>query len=336
MCYTVRLPCALPGSMYWVQTEYAGRGIIAQQDFSSGERIYQEEPLICVPSLDALGKVCSHCLQVHDVRKWNPGNGILNGPLCSSKCSTAASNQYLQVYKAADFRALEAHCEESRERFPLLAMRAACMHLSLALSLHTGHEGCEGGEVIRGLDLLSYAKVGGSAPEPWVDAFQLFVNGLQPFISSLPQQDLEKIDPVVKQLSLSWWNSLLARIHINSFRVDAVFPVNADKSSSLQAAAAAAVLGDAGDAKSGTAVYLLASFFNHSCTPNLACTFPGNNGVAVFTAARDIQQGEELTITYINNELPVGLRQEQLWWAYGFRCSCPLCCEELWGAPQDK
>ena len=40
---------------------------------------------------------------------------------------------------------------------------------------------------------------------------------------------------------------------------------------------AAAAVGDQQQGSLGTAVYLLASLFNHSCTPNVDVTFPMNN-----------------------------------------------------------
>ncbi len=43
-------------------------------------------------------------------------------------------------------------------------------------------------------------------------------------------------------------------------------------------AAAAALMGAKFEERSGSAVYLLASLFNHSCAPNMACGFPHNDG----------------------------------------------------------
>lgn len=52
-------------------------------------------------------------------------------------------------------------------------------------------------------------------------------------------------------------------------------------------------------------------------------------GQAVFTAARDIEPGEQVCISYINADLPVDIRQQQLQFAYGFHCSCAKCKEDL-------
>lgn len=117
--------------------------------------------------------------------------------------------------------------------------------------------------------------------------------------------------------------AVLARLHLNTFKVDAVFPVDW---SNPYAAAAAMVQADS---SSGSALYLLASLFNHSCEPCVNITFPGNDGTAVFTAARRISAGEQLFISYTDAEQEVDVRQEYLAFAYGFRCGCPKCRDDI-------
>lgn len=51
-------------------------------------------------------------------------------------------------------------------------------------------------------------------------------------------------------------------------------------------------------------------------------------GTAHFVAARDIDTGEQLSISYIDASLNVEARQQKLEWGYGFRCSCAACDEE--------
>lgn len=47
-----------------------------------------------------------------------------------------------------------------------------------------------------------------------------------------------------------------------------------------------------------------------------------------FRAARDIDAGEELRITYTDSHLPLRARRERLQFAYGFTCACALCLEQ--------
>lgn len=60
------------------------------------------------------------------------------------------------------------------------------------------------------------------------------------------------------------------------YRVDCVFPISTDYKT-----AATAVIGNGqSEGFSGSALYLAASFFNHSCNPNVHLSFPNNNGTS--------------------------------------------------------
>ena len=85
-------------------------------------------------------------------------------------------------------------------------------------------------------------------------------------------------------------------------------------------------------ARSGTAFYSLQSCLNHSCVPNAealegAAPAPGGAGqapVALVSALRDVAPGEELTISYIDEEMSLPEREAALA-DYGFLCRCPKC-----------
>ncbi|GAB2285290.1 Histone-lysine N-methyltransferase atxr2 [Dionaea muscipula] len=79
----------------------------------------------------------------------------------------------------------------------------------------------------------------------------------------------------------------------------------------------------------GTAFFPLQSCMNHSCCPN-ARAFKGEedrDGQAAIIALKPIQVGEEVTISYIDEDLPYNERQALLA-DYGFICECPKCLEE--------
>ncbi|XP_010551028.1 PREDICTED: histone-lysine N-methyltransferase ATXR2 isoform X2 [Tarenaya hassleriana] len=79
----------------------------------------------------------------------------------------------------------------------------------------------------------------------------------------------------------------------------------------------------------GTAFFPLQSCMNHSCSPN-AKAFKreeDRDGQAVVMALRHIDKGEEITISYIDEELPYEERQASLA-DYGFICKCTKCLEE--------
>ncbi|XP_057246912.1 histone-lysine N-methyltransferase ATXR2 isoform X2 [Beta vulgaris subsp. vulgaris] len=79
----------------------------------------------------------------------------------------------------------------------------------------------------------------------------------------------------------------------------------------------------------GTAFFPLQSCMNHSCCPN-AKAFKRENdrdGQATIVAITPIRIGEQVTISYIDEELPYEERQKLLA-DYGFRCKCSKCMDE--------
>ncbi|CAH9071938.1 unnamed protein product [Cuscuta epithymum] len=79
----------------------------------------------------------------------------------------------------------------------------------------------------------------------------------------------------------------------------------------------------------GTAFFPLQSCMNHSCKPN-AKAFKREedlDGQAIIIALEPIQKGEEITISYIDEELSMEDRQALLA-DYGFRCKCPKCLKD--------
>jgi hypothetical protein len=51
--------------------------------------------------------------------------------------------------------------------------------------------------------------------------------------------------------------------------------------------------------------------------------------VQALRAARDIEPGEQLVISYVDQDLPLSARQQLLSTGYGFMCKCQKCKEEL-------
>ena len=73
----------------------------------------------------------------------------------------------------------------------------------------------------------------------------------------------------------------------------------------------------------GTALFSFLSLVNHSCDPTGSISF---NGVsAELRALRHIQQGEEITISYIETAQPREVRQSELNKTYEFTCTCARC-----------
>lgn len=70
------------------------------------------------------------------------------------------------------------------------------------------------------------------------------------------------------------------------------------------------------------------ALMNHSCRPNCEIDY-SNNGTAIVVALRELRAGEELTISYVDEQsLPVRRRRRALWLRYGFHCYCSRCSTE--------
>ena len=56
----------------------------------------------------------------------------------------------------------------------------------------------------------------------------------------------------------------------------------------------------------GTALYTLPSMLNHSCDPSVDAVWDNGDATLTLRARREIDAGEELTITYIDADSPAG------------------------------
>ena len=76
----------------------------------------------------------------------------------------------------------------------------------------------------------------------------------------------------------------------------------------------------------GWALHPKAVYFNHSCEPNIRKVRQGRN--MVFIAEHNIEEGEELCITYGSVAEPVEERRNRLLENYSFWCQCSRCTRE--------
>jgi hypothetical protein len=77
-----------------------------------------------------------------------------------------------------------------------------------------------------------------------------------------------------------------------------------------------------------TAIFLEASWFNHSCVPNIFYSWNPNTSRGNFHAIRKIQRGEELCISYLPKYwFDISQRKQFLEENYGFTCTCEVCVD---------
>ena len=80
----------------------------------------------------------------------------------------------------------------------------------------------------------------------------------------------------------------------------------------------------------GQGIYTVGCLFNHSCEPNLQILYiDANDETLAAFCLRDIEAEEELCISYIDENMHVTHRQQQLFEHYLFECQCRKCVDEI-------
>lgn len=78
-------------------------------------------------------------------------------------------------------------------------------------------------------------------------------------------------------------------------------------------------------------MYSVQSKANHSCVPNAQVTFPQSNHILHLIAFRDIEIGQEICISYLDECMLLRSRhsrQKHLKQNYLFNCTCSKCEEQ--------
>jgi len=78
----------------------------------------------------------------------------------------------------------------------------------------------------------------------------------------------------------------------------------------------------------GLGMFLLEACINHSCQPNVKLWPDAEKPLITAKATRDIGEGEEVFINYVDTKLERAERQEKLLSQYHFTCTCPRCERE--------
>ena len=291
--------------VYVLKLPEIGRGLISATDIPQGTVIHKELPIVSCSALGTNG--CRVCL--------TPG-GSGNLPDCCHhgemmmKGGYGPGARWRMVEHGCAWDPLFEYCDTHGERFPLLVAQLACMRVARAMY---GDSGASIDD--RDMENLCYASMQ-DIPDAWKDSHDCLMQCFP---------DMLRADDVI---SLGWYADMMRRVHPNAFRVDLIDTVGLERD---YAAALRSMFAAQESQKScGSAIYLLSSLFNHSCSPNVEPMFPYNNHMVEMKATRKIEKNEHLCISYIDSEnLSVQERQHKLLHGYGFQCRCEKCLEEM-------
>ncbi|KAK4367281.1 hypothetical protein RND71_015161 [Anisodus tanguticus] len=267
-------------------SESAGRGVFATRRIGAGELIHTAKPIVSHPSLSSLDKVCYFCFT--NLKSSN----LL--PFCSDQCRQH-SKIFYETEKQAAWSAFHDYCRTQGLKYPLLVKRLACMIISGAATPET-------------LDVLQPATLSSEMILLMEKEYQLLRSTFK---------DAGFTDEQIAFLSKQWYINVLARIRINSFRIELALGSYED----ILLSAAASV---EAEAAVGNAIYMLPSFYNHDCDPNAHILWIESVN-AKLKALRDIEAGEELRICYIDASMDHDARHTILFEGFGFHCKCARC-----------
>ena len=272
----------------------AGRGLFAVVDVPYAATLFTAQPVVCCPPVLARGGAassCAHCLRPLSDQSAALGTG--SSRFCCAKCQEGAAS--VLADETPGWQRFRALCADAGAVYPLLAAR-------LAFSVARGAQRSDA------LDGLCFARGAVEHPPPeWLEQHAALAQALRDAMPGV-------VDPSAAWMTPGWYTGVLARLHLNAFRVD--IP-RMDIS-----------LADVVQHGSGTAVYLLPSLFNHECDPNVDAVWRHGDAQLTLAARRDIMAGEQLSISYIDADQPVAERRRELRHGYGFHCVCAACVEE--------
>lgn len=289
--------------VYVLNLPELGRGLISSTCIPRGTVIHSELPIVsCLP----LGK--------HGCRVCLSPSGSGDVPQCCddgdimSKRGYGAGSPWRRVEDSCTWDPLLEYTASTGEKFPLLVARLACMRMSRSVY----GDDCVSVDD-RDMENLCFANMS-HIPDSWKESHQALLR-------CFPNK--ERIENLI---SVEWYTDMMSRVHPNAFRVDLIDTgaLEQDYATALRRM----FVEQESESGNGSAVYLLSSLFNHSCSPNVEPVFPHNNHIVEMRALRDIEKNEHLSISYIDSNLSYEERQHKLLHGYGFQCRCEKCLEE--------
>ncbi|KAI0997663.1 hypothetical protein K3495_g10523 [Podosphaera aphanis] len=271
-----------------IQSPLGGKGLAAADDILAESLLLRiPNPYILLPDKASLSKICSWCFD----------DGI---PFPKIGPSTSAPKSYpaTRPLKKCSGCQVTRYCSTSCQRAHWRSVhRKECVRLALLPDVPP--------TPVRALMQILLTHPFGTTWDPrWAS--------LQGHIDEMRQTMGERWDNIQLQAKAAIKFSgredarfevalaILGRIFCNSFRT---------------------ILPDS--TPSGLCFEPLIALTNHSCEPNSYVAFEGRT--VALRSLVPITRGEELLISYIDNDQPKNVRKSSIWETYWFWCQCPRC-----------
>ncbi|KAJ8599610.1 hypothetical protein CTAYLR_004678 [Chrysophaeum taylorii] len=298
-------------------SEIHGRGLFATRSFVAGEEILREAPLAAMQDVANRAEVlcCGNCLAFLDVDEGvrtqlaagcltrQEAHRALEGTVCACACG----EMYCDEACRASHRSHETLCvgkisDSDAAAHPLVAFKTLAVESNEILLLAA--------------DLLVTDRPAGFVSEKWDDVVRVAAT----LRGEPPEDGLEENLRDLVATAAALLSEATGR------------PVTPDDISRVVGMFEQNNVGvrkecDGFPPLEGTALYARCCSANHSCDPNCDILYEGPPFVpleARLVANRDIEGGDELTISYVDENADTQTRR----WAtaeYGFLCRCPRC-----------
>lgn len=117
----------------------------------------------------------------------------------------------------------------------------------------------------------------------------------------------------------------LGQLALNSHSIHTVNSATNQNIEGSSSSSSSGGKGNDAEVLKGAGLFMLLSCFNHSCDPNCEVAHTADRTVLIRTL-RKVESGEELTISYIPEHLPVDERNALLYSSFLIpQCSCSKC-----------
>ncbi|KAJ9636272.1 Histone-lysine N-methyltransferase set-6 [Coniosporium apollinis] len=332
-----------------LETPSSGRGVFAAQDIAVGTSILAlEDVSVSVILREFQREVCAWCFWYYEGRGWKVRDKSTGNVFCSKGCQAAWEDEQSSISNAVGtdtaafhaWRAVEklikgtprddepisdidaprpkaseinmAWMKAENQAVYIRESRAGFQNKANRKAVHSAMTATPDSESLR--FLLSGILFRASKPSAW-PSLQALAPNHRPYRSTI---QLEAHITSYLQLLAILPDAFLP--HVNA-EVCREIPLRDDHNSfgirSLEAD---------GSEFLGYGIWIAASYFNHSCSPNVAKRRVGR--CWDFSTVRDIRAGEQLCITYLSGDervMNTNQRRARLRMNWDFECACEKC-----------
>ncbi|KAG9303284.1 hypothetical protein G9A89_013610 [Geosiphon pyriformis] len=292
------------------------RGVFAKRDFSPGEIIYEEKPIVSAldPILEG-GHFCSYCLKEMREARFEDQD-LFSSVYCTEKCQETARAEYSNLlfqrppgFKMGDNpeTRLVNLVKDGNLKIPLMIAKFMARMVyeeteKVSKGIEEDYSIFDHIERLRYLDLAATPKEHREI-EILKELLASKVPGIEEFISE------ERYMMFKGKLLYNAYGVNTAREYTREIIEDSKETVRSNASPIT-----------------GAGFYHVTSYIAHSCDPNVDIEFTSGDHILSVVATKRIMAGEEIKVSYIVlGERETYDRKEELSKKWKFSCSCSKC-----------